>query len=177
MMPIRRWSGIRPTRVILVLVVVLSGSAYAYWRGSRATGVSQPIAFNHRLHVKDAEIACSDCHPYYEHGSRSGLPDKEVCATCHSEALSDSAAEAKLLARIADGKALGFRKLFHLPEHVFYSHRRHVVLGELACSRCHGGIAETEHPPTSPLIEMSMDFCMDCHEQSKVTNECKSCHR
>ncbi len=177
MLQIRRWTGLRSKRVILVLLLLISGSAYAYWRGSRVTGVSQPIAFNHRLHVKDAEIGCSDCHPYYEHGSRSGLPNGEVCATCHSQALSDSTEEAKLVARLADDKVLAFRKLFYLPTHVFYSHRRHVVLGKLDCSRCHGGIADTEYPPARPLIEISMRFCMDCHEQAKVTNDCKSCHR
>jgi hypothetical protein len=71
----------------------------------------------------------------------------------------------------------GFPKLFYLPPHVYYSHRRHVVLGKLECVRCHGGIADTISPPTRPLVQISMDFCTGCHNQSKVTNDCKSCHR
>jgi hypothetical protein len=96
---------------------------------------------------------------------------------CHSEALTKSTEEAKLREETQRGNPPVFRKLFHLPPHVYYSHRRHVVLGKLECVNCHGQIANTQTPPSRPLVQISMDFCTGCHAASKVTNDCKACHR
>jgi hypothetical protein len=160
-----------------LVLLVFCGSAYTYWRWSRNDRITQPIAFNHRAHITNAQLQCSDCHPYYSKGARSGLPSADVCMTCHSDALTKSPEEAKLREESQRGNPPVFRKLFHLPPHVYYSHRRHVVLGKLECVQCHGQIADTVTPPTSPLVRISMDFCTGCHTQLKVTNDCKACHR
>lgn len=159
------------------ILLMLCGSAYAYWRWGMNHRVVQPIMFSHRAHVAAAQIACSECHAYYSQGVHSGLPSADLCMTCHSDALTKSLEEAKLREEFQRGNPPVFRKLFHLPPHVYYSHRRHVVLGKLECVRCHGLIADTVSPPTRPLIQVSMDFCTGCHKESKVTNDCKACHR
>jgi hypothetical protein len=163
--------------LILLILAVISGSAFAYWGWGRTDRIVQPIAFNHRAHVTNAQIQCSECHAYYSQGAHSGLPNADTCMACHSDALTKSPEEAKLREGFQRGNPPVFRKLFHLPAHVYYSHRRHVVLGKLECIRCHGQIADTEAPPLRPLVRISMDFCTGCHTQSKVTNDCKSCHR
>lgn len=169
----------KPLAVFLGVVVLLAicGSAYAYWRWSRNDLIIQPIAFNHRVHITNAQLQCSDCHAYYSRGAHSGLPSADVCMACHSEALTKSTEEAKLREETQRGNPPVFRKLFHLPPHVYYSHRRHVVLGKLECVNCHGQIANTQTPPSRPLVQISMDFCTGCHAASKVTNDCKACHR
>ncbi|HYK87532.1 MAG TPA: cytochrome c3 family protein [Acidobacteriota bacterium] len=169
----RRRSNIRFIGMVLVTAILISGSAYAIWNWS--SRVQQPIQFNHRKHA--AQMECSACHVYYSQGAHSGLPDADVCSACHSDAIGKSPEEAKLRSLLAEGKPLAFRKLFHLPDHVYYSHRRHVVLGKLECVRCHGGIADTEAPPSRPLVNITMDYCVQCHERSKVTTDCNSCHR
>jgi len=166
----------RSTRIlvtILLIIIVISGSAYAFWNWSKR--VVQPIQFNHKKHV--AQVECSGCHMYYSEGTRSGLPNEEVCGICHSVAMTDSTEEVKLRKLLDEGRPIVFKKLFHLPDHVYYSHRRHVVLGKLDCSACHGGIADTEVPPTRPLVNITMAYCTVCHERSKVTNDCIACHR
>jgi hypothetical protein len=169
------WKGTM-TRTMLAVIVVLilvAGGAFAYWR--RVGRVVQPIEFNHRKHV--AQMECSGCHIYFSEGPRSGLPDASICGACHAATITKSPEEAKLRKMLEEGKPLIFHKLFHLPEHVYYSHRRHAVLGKLECVRCHGKIAETEAPPSSPLVKISMKYCTQCHESMKVSTDCKSCHR
>ena len=161
----------------LGFMILICGGAFAYWRTTSNTRVAQPIAFNHRAHVSNAQIECSECHAYYSKSVHSGLPAADVCMTCHSETLTKSPEEVKLREESQRGNPPIFRKLFHLPPHVYYSHRRHVVLGKLECVRCHGEIADTVVPPERPLVRISMDFCTGCHSRSKVTNDCKSCHR
>jgi hypothetical protein len=62
-------------------------------------------------------------------------------------------------------------------DHVFYTHRRHVGIGELECVNCHGEIADTERPPERPLVRIDMDLCMDCHREHEETVDCNACHR
>ncbi len=162
--------------ITLVILAALTGGAFAYWNWDRGR-IVQPIAFNHRAHVANAQIQCSECHAYYSQGAHSGLPGADVCMACHSDALTKSPEEARLRQSFERGNPPVFKKLFHLPAHVFYSHRRHAVLGKLECARCHGQIADTVAPPTRPLVQISMDFCIGCHTQSNVTIDCKSCHR
>ena len=165
-----------PTRravTLLVILILISGAGYAYW--DRVHRVVQPIQFNHRKHV--AQMECAGCHVYFSEGPHSGLPDANICNACHADALTKSPEEAKLRQILQSGQPLVFRKLFHIPTHVYYSHRRHVVLGKLECVQCHGKIAETEAPPSKPLVTISMKYCTQCHERLKVNNDCKSCHR
>lgn len=137
--------------------------------------VVQPIAFNHSVH--NEILDCDTCHEYYSERDHSGLPSLSLCLDCHEEALTESDEEQKLLEIGATGTPAEFQKLFRLPDNVFYSHRRHVSLGELECAICHGEIAMTETPPEVPLVRISMKFCMDCHEERNVRDTCTSCHR
>ncbi len=138
--------------------------------------VEQPIAFNHKLHVEDNQLGCSTCHEYYEKETFSGLPDADVCAFCHSEKQGDSEEEARLVKMIADGKTLEWKSLFRQPPHVFYSHRRHVLVAKLECKTCHGDIASTTTPPTR-VTKLRMQDCIDCHHQKNVSTDCTTCHR
>jgi hypothetical protein len=96
---------------------------------------------------------------------------------CHSTPQGDSEEAARVTELLEAGEPLTFKKLFGLPDHVFYTHRRHVVIGEVECVECHGDIATTERPPERPLVEMDMEFCMACHTERGVTNDCTACHR
>ena len=171
-----RWFKKSPGAIALaVLVLVLvSGSAYAFWR---SRGIQQPIAFNHKLHVEGVQIECSNCHQYYESGEHSGLPTLDVCMGCHSEPVTESAEEAKIRDLSQQGRSAVFRKLFQLPSHVYYSHRRHVMSAKLECAQCHGQIASTETPPLRPMVQVTMDFCVNCHHGAKARNDCNGCHR
>lgn len=136
----------------------------------------QPVEFNHRLHVEDLGLDCTDCHPYYEDETFSGLPAADSCSFCHEEAQGEDPEEAKLVRLLAEERPLEWRPLFRQPSHVFYSHRRHIKLAELECETCHGSIAASEAPPQR-VDTLDMDGCIGCHEQQSVDNDCTSCHR
>ncbi len=162
---------------LVLFFVAATASSYAYWNLKGGGQILQPIAFNHRAHVENAQIECAECHAHFSQGAHSGLPGADVCMTCHSDPLTESPEEKKLRNLVEQRQPIVFSKLFRLPEHVYYSHRRHVVLGKIECARCHGDIAKTSAPPSRPLVQISMDFCTKCHLKAKVSNDCKSCHR
>ncbi len=157
--------------IILALVIgtgLLSG---------RKPSVSQPIAFNHQKHTQDLGLDCEFCHKLVKTGAHPGLPGAETCSICHRVPLGESEEAGKLSQLIADGEPLQFSKLFRLPDHVFYTHRRHVGIAELECARCHGPISQTEVPPERPLVEIKMSFCLECHLELGETVDCNACHR
>jgi hypothetical protein len=138
--------------------------------------VVQPIAFNHQTHAGELEMPCDLCHEFYPTSEHSGLPALTTCLDCHEEAVTESAEEQKIRDLAEAGELDVFRKLFRLPDHAFYSHRRHAEIGEIPCETCHGEIAATTTPPEHPLVRITMDFCIDCHEREQVRAECTSCH-
>jgi predicted CXXCH cytochrome family protein len=172
---------VSPLRRLLIGAIVAVAAAAGYAGGRAAfrptQRVVQPIAFNHQKHVRTLEIDCSTCHEFYETGSHAGLPTLTTCQGCHAEPLTDSPEEAKIFELVKAGKVDVFRKLFRLPDHAFYTHRRHVVVAKLPCERCHGAIADTTSPPERPLVRISMEFCLGCHQSSGASSACTSCHR
>jgi hypothetical protein len=167
-------------RLIIGAVVLITGAGgfgagRALFRPKRA--VTQPIAFNHQKHVEDVGMECGDCHLYFDSGEHSGLPALSLCLACHEEPVTESPEEKKILELAEAGEDDVFRKLFRLPDHAFYSHRRHVKVGEIDCQACHGDVAATTSPPEVPLIRITMDFCMDCHKETGIAPDCTDCHR
>lgn len=170
-------SALIPTSVGFVLFFVATMVVMSFTRAPEAV-VDRPssVDFNHRLHVQDLELQCSECHRFYEQQTFSGMPTATTCGFCHEEAVGESAAEAHLVELIAAGEALEWRRRFRQPPHVFYSHSRHVAVAKLECTTCHGTFAESEKPP-SRVRKLQMEDCIDCHEREKVSTDCTACHR
>lgn len=171
------WGRLRRSPVVLGLValaiVIPTLTALALGREQ----IPQPIAFNHQKHTGELGLACTFCHQYAETGAHSGLPDATVCSICHSAVQGTSPEAARVTELLDAGDPIQFNKLFRLPDHVFYTHRRHVAIAELECAECHGDIAETTRPPPRALVKIDMDFCMDCHRENSATEDCNACHR
>jgi len=170
-----------PVQRLMIGAIVLLGGAGGFGFGRvlfrPATNVVQPIAFNHQLHGGELEMPCDACHAFFANGKHSGLPSLATCMDCHEEPLTESPEEQKIRDMAAAGQDDVFLKLFKLPDHVFYSHRRHAALGEIPCETCHGPVATALVPPERPLVRVSMDFCVKCHEREQIRAECTSCHR
>lgn len=173
--------GLSPTRRLRIGAFTLTMAVAGFVPGRLAVppteAVTQPIEFNHQKHVKDNGLECSICHEYYSTGKHSGLPSLTTCQGCHQEPITGSAEELKLVKLMASDPQARFKKLFRLPDHAYYSHRRHVVAAGLTCEICHGPIAETTAPPRYPLVRITMDTCIRCHAEKNVTTECTDCHR
>lgn len=158
--------------LLLVMVIAVAGVAISL--GSMP--VEQPIAFNHRLHVEDLGSDCTDCHLYAETGVRATIPNIELCADCHSEAQTESPEEAKLVEHIERQEPIPWQKVYWVPDHVYFSHRRHTSMAGIGCETCHGSMAEQEKPVTRQAVKISMDRCMDCHYDTGASNDCLLCH-
>jgi len=159
--------------VTLALLAVL----WFVFQGVRSRPVPQPIAFNHLKHAGELGLACEFCHPFVTSGAHAGLPEGDTCAMCHRAIQGSSEEAARVTEIIQSGGAIRFNKLFAMPDHVFYTHRRHVGIAELPCAECHGSIAETTRPPRGPLVRITMDKCLDCHRETGQTLNCNACHR
>jgi len=174
-----RRAGIRGggagTSVLFVALALAAATVVGLMR--RAEGVPQPVAFNHLKHTRDLELGCEFCHAYVRSGAHAGLPGAETCALCHRVRQGTSAEAARVTELLAGGDPLRFNKLFRLPEHVFYTHRRHAGIADLDCGKCHGAIAETERPPERPLVRITMSYCLECHREGQQTLDCNACHR
>jgi len=170
-----------PIRRLAIGAVALTMGGAGFAAGRTAfrpvENVPQPIQFNHRKHVQDAGLECSTCHEYYETSEHSGLPELATCLGCHDGTTTGTAEEKKLVELGKGEPPPRFRKLFRLPDHVYYSHRRHVAVAGLRCETCHGDIAATTAPPSRPLVRITMDTCVACHTEQDVETDCTHCHR
>jgi len=142
-----------------------------------ARPLRQPIQFNHAKHTQGLELACTMCHEGVEDRLRAALPGVEVCLGCHEEAVTDSPEEAKIRDYAAHGEEIPWRRLYRVPSHVFFSHRRHVSVAHLGCEACHGAMATVERPPPRPLKRIAMQACLACHRSRGASTDCISCHR
>src|SRR5574342_1082462 len=137
----------------------------------------QPIAYNHQVHVKGLEIACEYCHESSRHGEIAGLPGLAVCAGCHQDANGTSPGERAVVEAVRAGKEIPWMRIYELPRHVYFTHRRHVALARIACERCPGEMGAQSTPPRRPLVALTMAACLQCHRERGASQDCDACHR
>ena len=172
----RAAAGSRRVWIAGLVAGAVAGTAVALAWPGRAPAVRQPVAFDHRLHVRELEIACAMCHPFDAPDPFSGLPKVDTCASCHAEQMGTSAEEAKVVAAVRSGSALAWTPLHREPPHVFFSHRLHAGAARIACEKCHPGFADARAPP--PRVRpIRMSDCLGCHAQAGAPTRCTACHR
>lgn len=163
-------------RIALVGIPIVIGIAALLWPLFKP-GISQPIAFNHKIHAGELKLECSHCHQGVETGPFATLPSVEVCLACHMSPLSQNPEEAKVRGYGGEKGEIPWVRLTRMPDDVYFSHRRHVKFGEIPCEQCHGQMAERVRPPQSAPMELTMDDCLACHQKNHATEDCVLCHR
>lgn len=164
-----------PTVFILLLTATVVGALLNF--RMRPAAIIQPLPFNHNLHVDEHELECTDCHTQATEHPRATLPGIDICQDCHMESLTETALEDQLLAYTTENREIPWQRIYRVPDHVYFSHRRHVTLGNVPCAVCHGDVPALTEPPQYPLVPVTMDRCMTCHEEHQLTNDCLACHR
>jgi predicted CXXCH cytochrome family protein len=159
---------------IIILVLFHAALLILFIKGY-GPSYTQPISYNHMLHI-ELGLECSYCHRYVMEQTFASIPAVEVCLECHEEALTDSREEEKIREFAKDGSEIPWIQVCEVPDHVFFSHRRHVSVAEIACKQCHGDVESRTEPLTRPLVDLSMDFCLDCHASSGASVDCVACH-
>lgn len=174
----------------------------------------QPVKFIHSVHVCENEVDCKYCHHSAYESKHAGIPSTNVCMNCHKAVKKGSrygeVEIGKIYAAIGfdpetgtyldgegnnghsspqdsfGGEPIKWNKVHNLPDHVYFSHQQHVVVGGLQCQNCHGDvetwsagrIASVDHINTlvdkyPGLIELSkptltMGWCIECHNKASI---------
>jgi len=191
----KEWvTGHRRVVGVIGLVLVFGGmkscwdacfriGVYYDWKTQKGYKPSQPIKFSHKLHAGDNEIACQYCHSTVEKSRHAGIPTVNICMNCHKGIKSGPVYKEKEIAKIYNAAGwdatnqkytgqqnpLKWIRVYSLPDHVYFNHSQHVVVGQIQCATCHGNLKEmTVAEQKSPL---TMKWCIDCHRNTQVAME------
>lgn len=183
------------TQIILILLATGGALAWGYWWEWGASAIKQPIEFPHKTHLA-LSLPCTTCHQRAEKDVVAGRPPTALCAGCHAGGDSKSQEIKKLREYSEKAEEIPWQRVWRLPSHVFFSHRVHVTVANLACQSCHGPMETLDRPPPRPLKTLTMDDCIGCHMKSKsaatrqvkvmdpahvssqrLVNDCNVCHR
>lgn len=193
---VKQWiSGHRRLVGVFVIIIGFVGmkgcwnacfdiGVYYDWETKKGYKPEQPIKFSHKIHAGDNEIACQYCHNTVEKSRHAGIPSVNVCMNCHKgiSKTANDGSEAQI-AKIYN--AAGFNpktgvydmpqnplkwiKVHNLPDHVYFNHKQHVVVGKQECATCHGDLKKmTVAEQQSPL---TMKWCIECHRKTEVAME------
>jgi len=184
--------------VIVIFVLVLG-----YKGCSRNIGVfdgykpDQPIAYSHKLHAGQLEIECVYCHNSVEKSKHAGIPTTNVCMNCHKAVSEGSTTGTEEIAKIYEAagfdastfkysgetKPVNWVKVHNLPDHVYFNHSQHVVVGGLDCKQCHGDMTKETVAKVMTIEELNaiddndvkftrptltMGWCIECHGQKEI---------
>ena len=86
-----RWTNWLPIKILVCVAVVaasiVSGMAYYFTPKYTRVGYqpTQPVAFDHSLHVNQLGMDCRYCHTHVEKSSHSNVPATQTCMNCHTQ--------------------------------------------------------------------------------------------
>jgi hypothetical protein len=123
---------------------------------------SQPVAFDHAMHVGALGMDCRYCHTTVEQAAFAAVPPTQTCMACHGTIKPDSPALERIREGFAEGEAIPWRKVHDLPDYVYFNHAAHVAQG-VGCNTCHGQVNEMTQ--VFQVESLSMGWCLDCHRE------------
>lgn len=133
----------------------------------------QPIKYSHKLHAGDMQIDCQYCHSGASRGKNAWIPSVNVCWNCHKVVREGpkygSEEIAKVVAAYENEEPIEWVRIHNLPDHVYFNHQQHVVVGNIQCQECHGPIEEME--VVYQYQPLSMGWCINCHRETEVNAE------
>jgi mono/diheme cytochrome c family protein len=159
----------------ITIFVVVGGSVKLI---QAARGVSlhqgympeQPIKFSHKTHAGKFEIQCEYCHSGVTKSKNAWVPSVNVCMNCHKgiqEGPTYGTVEiGKILAAYENNEPIEWIRIHNLPDHAYFNHAQHYVVGGVECQTCHGPIQEME--VVYQYSKLSMGWCIKCHRETKV---------
>ena len=162
---------------VVFLAVATAGGLVVTGRSA----VDEAVAdMNHAVHIA-RDLECVDCHTGVETHAAAGVPAIAICAECHDDpeySMVRSENGKHILAHVLKGEEPWWPSVHALPDHVVFSHRRHVAIGKIDCKECHGNMESATTLPVEPVRGiLTMDGCMECHERSGASLHCAACHK
>ncbi len=159
---------------------------------------SQPIAFPHDIHTGVNGIDCKYCHNSVTKSKSAGVPTVNVCMNCHKQVSGRTPEQQEQIKKIYSaagwstegagsytGKStpIKWNKVHVLPDHVYFNHSQHVVVGGIDCKQCHGDMTkQKETVKVQPVSELNkiegnialtkptltMGWCIECHQEKEI---------
>ncbi len=172
--------------IATILIVVYL--AVAGYDGLMGVGVyqgytpEQPIKFNHSLHAGENAVACVYCHHSATKSKHAGIPSANICMNCHkgiNQGRTDEGTRDIEKIYTAVGwdqenqrytgveEPIKWVKVHNLPDHAYFNHAQHYVVGQIECQECHGQIQE-DYIVAGQYAPLTMGWCIDCHNQTAV---------
>lgn len=135
----------------------------------------QPLAYSHKVHIEDAAFDCVDCHDGVDKGPIAHIPSVGFCMDCHDFIATENPAVQQLTEYYNRNEEPPWQRVYGWYEeaHVRFNHAPHIRSG-VECATCHGDVAEMT--VAERVVDHSMRFCIDCHEQEQASNDCLVCH-
>lgn len=90
-LPRKRLDTVAARNLTILVLIGLTAGTYIYAKSlnlnlpgvNQGYAPEQPIAFSHRLHAGDLQIACLYCHSGAEKSRHAGIPSASTCMNCH----------------------------------------------------------------------------------------------
>ena len=133
----------------------------------------QPLPFSHKQHVA-AGLDCKNCHEIPEPGDFAGIPATDKCVVCHLGIKKDSPHIQRLADYHSKNAPVPWKRVYRIPDYVFFSHKEHLNRAQATCETCHGPVRERD--VLRKEKETSMAACMDCHRTAGASLACDYCH-
>ena len=92
---------------------------------------------------------------------------------CHTTVKTDSPDIQKLAQYDAKNEEIPWRRVYRLPEFVYWSHKQHVTDAKITCDACHGNVPQLD--VMQRVKDMSMPTCIECHKERSARVAC-TCH-
>jgi len=192
---VKEWMGTNRRLVgVFAIILVFVGmkscwnacfdiGVYYDWETQKGYKPEQPIKFSHKIHAGDNAIPCQYCHNTVEKSRHAGIPSVNVCMNCHKGIQEGKETGKDEIAKIYNAAGfdpatskydrqqnpLKWIKVHNLPDHVYFNHSQHVVVGKQECGTCHGDVKKmTVAEQKAPL---TMKWCIECHRKTEVAME------
>lgn len=188
--------------VLVIVLAVIVGLFLQLYQIGVVTSYqpSQPIQFPHDIHAGQNDIDCKYCHNSADKSKTAGIPTVNVCMNCHKQVQGTTDAQKEQIAKIYEAAGfspegggqysgetenLVWNKVHVLPDHVYFNHSQHVVVGGIDCKQCHGDMTkQKELPRVVPVEELNeidgniqltkptltMGWCIECHGEKEIAN-------
>ncbi len=132
---------------------------------------NQPLKFSHAIHAGQNKTDCFYCHPSAEYSKSAGIASSGTCMNCHLIVRSGSRSGTweinKLISSYNEDEHIEWIKVHHNPDHVYFNHAQHVVIGGVECQECHGEVEEMHR--IEQVSDLSMGWCIECHRENEVS--------
>jgi hypothetical protein len=170
----------RSTKAVSFAVLAIFITGFVLLRVlAKAEAPIQPIEYDHWQHVtsKDGpELECTFCHEYADKGPHATIPNTSTCMSCHEVMKTESPEVQKLAELHNSGKQPAWVRIyfFEPSANAYFNHKPHVKAG-IECATCHGQVGQMRRVRRE--VQQTMGWCIDCHRERGVSNDCYICHR